>query len=151
HPDLAMTLEAREKRFYEISLRLLSFKRLLKHLTEIPLSGFPSSHIVSLMSQIPVRHGMKAAYKNWRLGKGMDEGEKDKDWLKAVGTALIAIGVGVWIVYAVGRYLLGWDVTDRDFLAYHLMIIIPGMLLRHHRFFFGSIRRLLSRRGDNAK
>lgn len=74
-----------------------------------------------------------------------------RDWLKIVGTVLIIAGVSMWGVYAIGKYGLGWNVTDRDFLPYHLAIIIPGMLLRHHRFFFGSIRRLLSRRGDNAK
>ena len=77
--------------------------------------------------------------------------DKKRDRIRDAGTVLVAIGIGMWGVYAVGKYGLGWNVTDRDFLPYHLAIIIPGMLLRHHRFFFGSIRRLLSRRGDNAK
>jgi hypothetical protein len=44
------------------------------------------------------------------------------------------MGVGVWGVYAAGRYLLGWDITARQVLPYHLAMIIPGVLLRHHRF-----------------
>lgn len=74
HPLPEMTPVARERKFYEVSLQLLSLKRLLKHLTEIPLSGFPSSHMVSMMSQIPVRHGMKIAFKKWEVNKGLQHG-----------------------------------------------------------------------------
>jgi len=66
HPDPKMTREAREQRFYEVSLRLLSLGRLLKHMKDIPFSGFPAAHMVSLMSQLPVRHGMKIAYQKWK-------------------------------------------------------------------------------------
>ncbi len=66
HPLPDMTPEARERKFYEVSLELLNLKRLFKHLTEIPLSVFPSSHMISLMSQLPVRHGMKKAYEEWK-------------------------------------------------------------------------------------
>ena len=64
-----------------------------------------------------------------------------KDWIKNLGTVLIIIGVAMWGVYAIGRYLIGWDVTDRLFLPYHLATIIPGMLLRYHRFFFGFVKK----------
>lgn len=70
HPDLAMTLEAREQRFYEVSLELLSLRRIFKHLIDIPISGFPTSHMASIMSQLPVRHGMKRAYEKWKSNKG---------------------------------------------------------------------------------
>lgn len=66
HPLPDMTPEARERKFYEVSLKLLTLKRLFMHLTEIPLSVFPSSHIISLMSQLPVRHGMKKAFEEWK-------------------------------------------------------------------------------------
>ena len=32
----------------------------------IPRAGFPDAHIISLMSQIPIQHGMKLAYNNWK-------------------------------------------------------------------------------------
>lgn len=70
-----------------------------------------------------------------------DSAKKGMDKIQDTGTALI-IGVGMWGVYAVGKYLLGWDVTDRDFLPYHLLVIIPGMVLHHYRYFFGLGRKL---------
>lgn len=70
HPLPDMTPEARERKFYEVSLELLKLSRLFKHLTEIPLSVFPDSHMISLMSQLPVRHGMKIAFEKWKARNG---------------------------------------------------------------------------------
>jgi len=61
------------------------------------------------------------------------------DWVRTIGTLLVGAGVSLWIIYAIGRYFLGWDVTDRDFLPYHLATILPGMVLRYHRFFFEDL------------
>ncbi len=69
HPDPAMTPEVREEKFYESSLELLSFGRVLCHMFKVPRAGFPHAHILSLMSQIPVRQGMKIAYKKWKDSK----------------------------------------------------------------------------------
>ncbi len=66
HPDPAMTPEAREEQFYETSLEVLRLKRVLRHMLRIPRAGFPHAHIISLMSQIPVRHGYKFAYEKWK-------------------------------------------------------------------------------------
>lgn len=69
HPDPAMTPEVREERFYESSLELLSLPRIFKHMFKVPMAGFPHAHILSLMSQIPVRHGMKIAFDKWKDSK----------------------------------------------------------------------------------
>lgn len=69
HPDPAMTPEAREEAFYESSLELLSFWRVIRHMKNVPLSGFPHAHIISLMNQLPVRKGMKIAYEKWKAEK----------------------------------------------------------------------------------
>ena len=69
HPDPAMTPEAREEAFYESSLELLSLWRVLSHMRNVPLSGFPYAHIISLMNQLPVRKGMKIAYEKWKEEK----------------------------------------------------------------------------------
>ncbi len=66
HPDPAMTPEVREELFYETSLEVLGFGRVLKHMFRIPRRGFPHAHIISLMSQIPVRQGYKLAYEKWK-------------------------------------------------------------------------------------
>ena len=47
-----------------------------------------------------------------------------------LGNILFYLGGGVWIVYAVVKYLLGWDVNLRQFLPYHLVAVIPGVLLK---------------------
>jgi radical SAM superfamily enzyme YgiQ (UPF0313 family) len=66
HPDPAMRPEVREEQFYETSLEVLRLGRVLRHMFRIPRAGFPHAHIISLMSQIPVRHGFKIAYEKWK-------------------------------------------------------------------------------------
>ncbi len=69
HPDPAMTPDVREERFYETSLELLKLGRIWKHMFEVPASGFPHAHVLSLMNQLPVRTGMKIAYQKWKESK----------------------------------------------------------------------------------
>ncbi len=76
-------------------------------------------------------------------------GEKERDVLKTLGNILLALGVGVWGAYAVLRFAMGWEVTARQFLPYHLAGVVPGMILRRHRFFRRVGRRLLSRSDDS--
>ena len=59
-----------------------------------------------------------------------------------LGDVMFYLGGAVWGTYALARYGLGWDVTVRQFLPYHLAAIIPGVLLRHGA---GRIARLLVR------
>ncbi len=54
-----------------------------------------------------------------------------KQSVKRLGTILFYIGGIVWIVYAICKYLLGWNVNIRQFLPYHLAAVIPGILLKH--------------------
>lgn len=51
--------------------------------------------------------------------------------MKRFGTVLFYIGGVVWIVYAVVKYMFGWDVNIRQFLPYHLAAVIPGIILKH--------------------
>jgi radical SAM superfamily enzyme YgiQ (UPF0313 family) len=69
HPDPAMTPDVRERRFYETSLELLKLGRVLKHMLDVPASGFPHAHILSLMNQLPVRKGMKVAFEKWKASE----------------------------------------------------------------------------------
>jgi radical SAM superfamily enzyme YgiQ (UPF0313 family) len=68
HPDPRMTPDVRERMFYEMSLELLSLGRIWKHMLDIPASGFPYAHILSLTNQLPVRTGMKVAFEKWKQG-----------------------------------------------------------------------------------
>lgn len=59
-----------------------------------------------------------------------------------LGSLLFYLGGAVWVVYALARYALDWDVTMRQFLPFHLAAIIPGVLLRRGA---GQIVRLMAR------
>ncbi|MBU4185747.1 MAG: hypothetical protein KKF30_19170 [Proteobacteria bacterium] len=64
-----------------------------------------------------------------------------KYWLQAAGLVLVILGVSIWGLYAVGRYWMGWDITDRQFIPYHLACVIPGMLLWQHRSIRGLVKK----------
>ena len=64
HP--AMTPKERENLYYKTSLRLLSSTRMIKHIFDINLKGFPMTHLLSLMKQIPMKRAMGKAYDNWK-------------------------------------------------------------------------------------
>lgn len=64
HPT--MNPEEREMRYYETSLALLGTGRILKHLLEISRKGFPMTHLLSLMMQIPMQRAMRKAYEEWK-------------------------------------------------------------------------------------
>lgn len=60
-----------------------------------------------------------------------------------LGDVMFYLGGAVWGVYALAKYALGWNVTVRQFLPFHLAAIIPGVLLRHGA---GRLARFMSRR-----
>lgn len=66
--------------------------------------------------------------------------------MKRVGTVLFYLGGVVWLVYVIVKYLLGWDVSIRQFLPYHLAAVIPGIILKHG---VGLYERLTGSRGEN--
>jgi hypothetical protein len=68
---------------------------------------------------------------------------QETDPLRTVGNIMLALGVAVWGVYAVLRYLLSWNVTVLQFLPYHLAGVVPGMLFRRHRLLRRLLRQLL--------
>lgn len=71
----------------------------------------------------------------------MSDDRKGRDWLHVFGTVLVIMGISVWGVYVIERYFLNIDVTGRQFLSYHLAAVIPGMLLRHHRFLISLVKK----------
>jgi len=62
--------------------------------------------------------------------------------MKRLGTILFYIGGGVWVAYAVAKYLLGWDVNVRQFLPYHLVAMIPEIVLKRGGAFYERLRGL---------
>jgi hypothetical protein len=71
----------------------------------------------------------------------MDGYRKGRDWARTIGTVLVIMGVCVWGVFVIERYILKMDVNSLQFLAYHLAGVIPGTVLRHHKFFIGLVKK----------
>lgn len=59
--------------------------------------------------------------------------------MKYFGTVLFYLGGFVWVVYGIAKYLFGWDVTIRQFLPYHLVAIIPGIILKRGFGLYGRV------------
>ncbi len=55
------------------------------------------------------------------------------------------LGLGMWGVYAIERYVLHLPVTDRQFMPYHLATVLPGMLLWQRRILTGVVKKWLRR------
>ncbi|HEY3448503.1 MAG TPA: radical SAM protein [Myxococcales bacterium] len=71
HPT--MSVQEREEAYYRTSLALLGAGRIFGHLFEIPAKGFPMTHLLSLMEQIPMRRAMGKAYAEWRAGQPLED------------------------------------------------------------------------------
>jgi hypothetical protein len=59
--------------------------------------------------------------------------------LARTGTCLFYFGGAVWLVYVVVKYLLGWDVSLRQFLPYHLVAVIPGVILKRCSVYIAAL------------
>ncbi|UPU36735.1 radical SAM protein [Geomonas paludis] len=78
HPDPMMTPELREEHFYISLLEQLSLPRVLRHMMKVPMAGFPYAHILSLMSQLPVRKGVKIAFEQWKANRESVRAKRQK-------------------------------------------------------------------------
>ena len=63
---------------------------------------------------------------------------------KKLATALIVVGVAVWIPYFALKFLLGREPSIDLFLAVHLSGVVPGALLRRWDLILLGWRRLRS-------
>jgi radical SAM superfamily enzyme YgiQ (UPF0313 family) len=65
HPDPVMTPHRREEEYHRLNSELFRFDRILKRLIRIPRAGFPMTHFLSLMMQVPMKIALGKAYKEW--------------------------------------------------------------------------------------
>lgn len=70
HPDPEMTPRRREEEYHRLSQELFKFERIVKRIGKIPLSGFPSTHFLSLMKQLPMKRALRKAYEDWSDEQG---------------------------------------------------------------------------------
>ncbi|PKM82915.1 MAG: radical SAM protein [Firmicutes bacterium HGW-Firmicutes-14] len=70
HPDPGMTPDKREEEYHRLRTELFSTKRILKRISDIPLSGFPSTHLLSFLKDFPMRRQIRNAYREWKAYTG---------------------------------------------------------------------------------
>ena len=65
HPDPDMTPLRREAAYHELCRELYRPGRLARRLARIPARGFPRTHLLSLMKQLPVRRALARSREAW--------------------------------------------------------------------------------------
>ncbi|HET8538407.1 MAG TPA: radical SAM protein [Anaeromyxobacter sp.] len=74
HPDPALTPVAREAAYHELCRELYRPARMLRRLTGIPVAGFPKTHLLSLVKQLPMRRALARAREAWIAQNGAAPG-----------------------------------------------------------------------------
>jgi radical SAM superfamily enzyme YgiQ (UPF0313 family) len=65
HPDPELTPLRREAAYHELCRELYRPSRILRRLSGISLRGFPGTHLLSLMKQLPMRRALRKAREAW--------------------------------------------------------------------------------------
>lgn len=68
HPDAVMSPLRREDEYHRLSSELFKFERITNRISKISAKGFPSTHIYSMMMQLPMKHALSKAYQEWQSG-----------------------------------------------------------------------------------
>ena len=77
HPSPDMTPRRREEEYHRLANELFKFERIINRISKISSKGFPSTHIYSMMKQLPMKHALSKAYEEWQLGTGNDSREPE--------------------------------------------------------------------------
>jgi hypothetical protein len=67
HPSPEMTTLRREEEYHRLANELFKFERITNRISKISSKGFPSTHIYSMMMQLPMKHALSKAYQEWQL------------------------------------------------------------------------------------
>lgn len=65
HPDPMMTPRQREEGYHKLCQELFRFERIVKRTARIPFAGFPMTHLLSFMKQMPMKRALHNAYQDW--------------------------------------------------------------------------------------
>jgi hypothetical protein len=78
HPDPALTPLRREALYHDLCDEVFRTRRILKRISGIRAAGFPMSHLVSLMMQLPMKLALSKARTAWREGPGLAYARADE-------------------------------------------------------------------------
>jgi radical SAM superfamily enzyme YgiQ (UPF0313 family) len=67
HPSPEMTKLRREEEYHRLANELFKFERITNRISKISAKGFPTTHIYSMMMQLPMKHALSKAYQEWQL------------------------------------------------------------------------------------
>jgi hypothetical protein len=67
HPSPEMTKLRREEEYHRLANELFKFERITSRISNISSKGFPTTHIYSMMMQLPMKHALSKAYQEWCL------------------------------------------------------------------------------------
>jgi radical SAM superfamily enzyme YgiQ (UPF0313 family) len=68
HPDPEMTPRAREQAYHQLCRELFRPGRIAARIASIPWKGFPRTHFLSLMKQLPMKRALRKAREEWQRG-----------------------------------------------------------------------------------
>ena len=75
HPAPDMSPVRRELEYHHLCQELFRFGSIVRRIASIPRSGFPSTHLLSFMTQMPMKLAFGKAYDDWK-SKVQGEGQK---------------------------------------------------------------------------
>jgi hypothetical protein len=73
HPSPEMTKLRREEEYHRLARELFKFERITNRISKVSSKGFPSTHIYSMMMQLPMKHALSKAYGDWQLQSAVPE------------------------------------------------------------------------------
>ena len=66
HPAPDMSPVRRELEYHHLSQELFRFSRIVRRMSPLPRSAFPKAHLLSFMTQMPMKLALSKAYDEWK-------------------------------------------------------------------------------------
>ncbi len=107
HPDPAMTVRRREGEYQRLARELFKTRRILRRTMSIPRSGFPTTHLLSVMKQLPMKKALDKSYVEWLQCENSYNLEQTADLLESARkqyTRMFATFIALYVIHLVERF-----------------------------------------------
>ena len=118
HPAPDMSPVRRELEYHHLNQELFRFSSIVRRIRSLPRSGFPKSHLLSFMTQMPMKLAFSKAYDEWKSRLKND----DQQTMKAGNN--MAAHKARW---AAGLFA-GWNLRTTSLKIYGLSLITITLL-----------------------
>ncbi len=130
HPSPDMSPVRRELEYHHLVHELFSFRRIVRRIISIPRAGFPATHLLSFMTQMPMKLAFSKAYDEWKSSvqkdvladkaEGGNEAKGRAEGFRARGIQGISIKIyGICLVMISVLHFLHYRDTG-EFYTVHL-------------------------------